>query len=207
MNLEFFTNAAAFRDWLQRHHATAAEIWVGFYRKDSGKTGITYAEALDEALCFGWIDGIRKKTGDDTYTNRFTRRKSGSIWSLVNVAHVARLTAAGKMHAAGLAAFAARSPEKTGVYSFERQAVAESCRRRTRGGLSATTRPGRTSLRNHPAIGGWRSITSSRRSRKPRANAGWRASWPRRRRAGGSPTEESARFVSPPRRKIPCSRG
>lgn len=125
MKLEFFAAAAAFRDWLQRHHATATEVWVGFYRKDSGKTGITYAEALDEALCFGWIDGIRKKTGDDTYTNRFTRRKAGSIWSLVNVGHVDRLTAAGKMHAAGLAAFAARSPEKTGVYSFERKAAAE----------------------------------------------------------------------------------
>lgn len=123
MKLEFFAHAAAFRGWLERHHADAKEVWVGFYRRDSGKSGLTYPEALDEALCFGWIDGIRKKTGDDTYTNRFTRRKAGSIWSLVNVGHVARLTAAGRMHAAGLAAFAARRPEKTGVYSFERAAA------------------------------------------------------------------------------------
>src|SRR5579871_6542241 len=116
-----FPCAADFRRWLEHKHATTAEVWVGFYRKDTGKGGLTYPEALDEALCFGWIDGIRKKVDADSYTNRFTPRKSGSIWSLVNVRHVGRLTAAGKMHAAGLKAFAARLAHKTGVYAFEQK--------------------------------------------------------------------------------------
>jgi uncharacterized protein YdeI (YjbR/CyaY-like superfamily) len=122
--LTFFAGAAAFRRWLEKNHASAAELWVGFYRKDSGKGGLTYPEALDEALCFGWIDGIRKKTAPDSYTNRFTPRKPGSIWSKVNVGHVGRLTAAGHMQPAGLAAFQARTAAKTGVYSFERSAPA-----------------------------------------------------------------------------------
>jgi uncharacterized protein YdeI (YjbR/CyaY-like superfamily) len=97
------------------------ELWVGFYKKASGRGGLTYAEALDEALCFGWIDGVRKNIGADSYAIRFTPRKPGSIWSLVNVRHVSRLTAAGKMHAAGLQVFAARQPHKTGVYAFEQK--------------------------------------------------------------------------------------
>ena len=125
MKPEFLAHAAAFRSWLERHDATAAEEWVGFYRKDSGRTGLTYPEALDAALCLGWIDGIRRKTGHDRYTNRFTPRKKGSSWSLVNVAPATRLSATGRMHAAGLAAFAARRPEKTGIYSFERATVTE----------------------------------------------------------------------------------
>ncbi|MBL9203261.1 MAG: YdeI/OmpD-associated family protein [Opitutaceae bacterium] len=117
----FFGGAAAFRAWLDENHATASELWVGFHRKDSGRGGITYPEALDEALCFGWIDGVRKKIAPESYTNRFTPRRSGSIWSNVNLAHVARLTAGGRMHPAGLAAFAARTTARTGVYSFERK--------------------------------------------------------------------------------------
>lgn len=123
--LTFFPDAAAFRAWLERHHASVTELWVGFYRKDSGKGGLTYPEALDEALCFGWIDGVRKKTTPESYTNRFTPRKPGSIWSNVNIRHVERLIAAGKMHPAGLAAFQARSAAKTGIYSFERKQPAE----------------------------------------------------------------------------------
>lgn len=119
MKAVHFDSPAAFRHWLQQNHATATELWVGFYRKDSGRGGLTYPEALDEALCFGWIDGIRKKTSATAYTNRFTPRKSGSVWSNVNVRHVERLTAAGRMHASGLAAFAARDHQKTGIYSFE----------------------------------------------------------------------------------------
>jgi len=116
-----FPSSADFRRWLEHNHATTTEIWVGFYRKDSGKSGLTYPEALDEALCFGWIDGIRKKAGADSYTSRFTPRKSGSIWSLVNLRHVARLTAAGKMHPSGLKASAARLAHRTGVYAFEQK--------------------------------------------------------------------------------------
>ncbi|HEV8072908.1 MAG TPA: YdeI/OmpD-associated family protein [Opitutaceae bacterium] len=117
----YFPSPAEFRRWLEHHHASTTELWVGFYRKDSGQGGLTYAEALDEALCFGWIDGIRKKVDTDSYTNRFTPRKSGSIWSLINIGHVGRLTAAGKMHPSGLKAFAARLAHRTGVYSFEQK--------------------------------------------------------------------------------------
>lgn len=119
MNVTHFSSAAEFRSWLATHHATAAELQVGFYKKASGKGGLTYAEAIDEALCFGWIDGIVRKIDEHSYTHRFTPRRPGSIWSLVNVRHVARLTKAGRMHAAGLAAFAKRDKKKTGLYSFE----------------------------------------------------------------------------------------
>lgn len=120
--LKFFPNAAAFRAWLTKHHATAAELWLGFYRKDSGKGGLTYAEAVDEVLCFGWIDGIRKRIDDVSYANRFTPRKPTSIWSHVNLAHVARLEELGRMTDAGRAALARRSAARTGVYAFEQKA-------------------------------------------------------------------------------------
>ncbi len=114
-----FASAADFRAWLLTHHAASAELWVGFYKKSSGRPGLTYTEAVDEALCFGWIDGIVKKTGPESFTHRFTPRRPGSIWSNINVRHVARLTAAGKMHRAGLAAFEAREHAKTGIYAYE----------------------------------------------------------------------------------------
>ncbi len=122
MNAAHFASAADFRGWLEKNHASAAELQVAFYRKLSGNPGMTYHEAVDEALCYGWIDGIVRKLDAQRFTHRFTPRKSGSIWSNVNVAHVARLTAAGKMHAAGLAAFAARSAARTGIYAFEKTA-------------------------------------------------------------------------------------
>ena len=122
MNVTHFASAASFRHWLAAHHATVTELQVGFYKKSSGKGGLTYAEAVDEALCFGWIDGIVRKLDEHAYTHRFTPRKPGSIWSNINVRHVARLTEAGRMHAAGLKAFAARQEKKTGIYAFERPA-------------------------------------------------------------------------------------
>jgi uncharacterized protein YdeI (YjbR/CyaY-like superfamily) len=115
----FFCSAGEFRGWLEQHHVTARELWVGFYKKSAGKSGLTYQEAVDEALCFGWIDGIVKRIDDERFMHRFTPRKPSSIWSNTNVRHVERLTAAGKMHAAGLAAFAARTAARTGVYVFE----------------------------------------------------------------------------------------
>lgn len=117
----FFASAADFRQWLEQHHATATELWVGYYKKASGRGGMVYPEAVDEALCFGWIDGLTKSLDADRYMQRFTPRKPGSNWSNVNVRHVARLTAAGRMRPAGLAAFAARDEKKTGVYSFEQR--------------------------------------------------------------------------------------
>lgn len=121
MKPTFFASAAAFRAWLERHHATASELWIGYYKKSSGRGGMVYREALDEALCFGWIDGRVKSIDAARYMQRFTPRKPGSIWSNVNVRHVARLDAAGKMRPAGLAAFAARDEKKTGIYSFEKR--------------------------------------------------------------------------------------
>ena len=121
----FFSTPDAFRAWLEEHHASTPELWVGFYKKASGKIAMSYQEAVLEALCFGWIDGVLNRVDADSYMHRFTPRKARSTWSNVNVAHVARLTAAGRMHAAGLAAFAARDVAKTGTYAFERQTPAK----------------------------------------------------------------------------------
>lgn len=120
----FFATPAALRAWFEEHHATATELVVGYYKKASGKPSITWPASVDEALCFGWIDGIRRSLSADAYTIRFTPRKPTSIWSAVNVANVERLTKAGRMKPAGLAAFAARTAARTGVYAFERAATA-----------------------------------------------------------------------------------
>jgi uncharacterized protein YdeI (YjbR/CyaY-like superfamily) len=119
MKPKFFSTPADFRAWLERNHASASELLIGFHKKSSGKKSITYPEALDEALCFGWIDGVRRKLNETSYVQRFTPRKPNSIWSLINVRHIERLTKEGRMHASGLAAYARRDPKRTGVYSFE----------------------------------------------------------------------------------------
>jgi len=118
MQPTFFKSATAFRRWLERHHADTAELLVGVYKKDSGKGDITYAEALDEALCVGGIDGVRRSRGEVSYTIRFTPRKRRSRWSAVNVRHARRLIEAGRMQPAGTAAFEAREGDKAG-YSYE----------------------------------------------------------------------------------------
>src|SRR5579885_1678834 len=101
----FFRTPAEFRAWLDEHHATARELWVGFYKKGSGEPSITWPESVDEALCFGWIDGIRKAVDDRSYKIRFTPRKTGSVWSAVNIKRVEALTGEGRMRPAGLKAF------------------------------------------------------------------------------------------------------
>jgi len=116
----FFATPEAFRAWLGEHHAQKAELWVGFHRRATGRASITWDEAVEEALCVGWIDGIRKSVDADSYAIRFTPRKKGSTWSAVNVRRVDELTRAGRMRPAGLAAFEARTPERTSVYSYER---------------------------------------------------------------------------------------
>jgi uncharacterized protein YdeI (YjbR/CyaY-like superfamily) len=121
----FFATPAAFRAWLERHHDTAKELLVGFYKTNSGKPSITWPQSVDEALCFGWIDGVRKSLGAEAYTIRFTPRKPRSIWSAINVDKVAQLKKLGKMRPAGLRAFSLRTQERTGVYSFERYRAAE----------------------------------------------------------------------------------
>lgn len=115
----FFRDAAAFRSWLDKNHAVATELWTGYYKKGSGKASVTYAEALDEALCYGWIDGIVRTIDAERYMQRWTPRKEKSTWSKVNVAKVEALIAAGRMTPAGLAAYARRTTEQTGYYSFE----------------------------------------------------------------------------------------
>ena len=119
MKPKFFSTPAEFRTWLEQNHDKASELMIGFHRKSSGKKSITYHEALDEALCFGWIDGVRRKLNETSYEQRFTPRKPRSIWSLVNVRHVERLKNEGRMHASGLEAYERRTPERTGIYAFE----------------------------------------------------------------------------------------
>ena len=119
MKPKFFSAPEKFHDWLQQHHDTEDELLIGFHKKASGKKSLTYQEALDEALCFGWIDGVRRALNETSYTIRFTPRKPKSIWSLVNVRHVERLTKEQRMQPAGIEAFARRDPKRTGIYAFE----------------------------------------------------------------------------------------
>ena len=119
MKPKFFTTAEKFCEWLEKNHATATEIDIGFHKKSSGKKSITYPEALDEALCFGWIDGVRRRLNETSYRQRFTPRRPKSIWSLINIKHVERLKKEGRMRPAGLAAYELRDPKRTGIYSFE----------------------------------------------------------------------------------------
>jgi uncharacterized protein YdeI (YjbR/CyaY-like superfamily) len=115
----FFETPSELRNWLEESHDQVEELWFGFYKKGSGRTGITYQEALDEALCFGWIDGVRKSLDESRYKIRFTPRKPGSIWSLVNIARVQELIQQGRMAPPGLRAFEARDEKKSKQYSYE----------------------------------------------------------------------------------------
>jgi uncharacterized protein YdeI (YjbR/CyaY-like superfamily) len=115
----YFTTPAELRRWLAAHHATERELLAGFYKKASGRIGISYKEAVDEALCFGWIDGVKQRVDEIRYTHRFTPRKSGSTWSVINTRRVGELIALKRVAAPGLEAFQRRDPKKTGIYSFE----------------------------------------------------------------------------------------
>ncbi len=119
MKPTFFETPAEFRAWFERNHDKATELLVGFYKRDSGRPSITWPESVDQALCFGWIDGVRKRIDDVSYTIRFTPRRRGSIWSAVNIGRVAELTKLGLMQPAGLKAFEARTAEKSGIYAYE----------------------------------------------------------------------------------------
>lgn len=119
MKPRYFASPAKWRQWLQEHHADAAELVVGFYKVGSGRPSITWPESVDQALCFGWIDGIRRSVDDERYVIRFTPRRRGSIWSAVNTRRVAELTEAGQMHPAGLKAFEDRKESKSGIYAYE----------------------------------------------------------------------------------------
>ncbi len=115
----YFPSPEDFRNWLQQHHATATDLLVGFYKKGSGRPSMTWPESVDEALCVGWIDGVRRRIDDEGYSIRFTPRKAASIWSAVNIRRVGELTATGRMQPAGLEAFAQRSAKKSRTYAYE----------------------------------------------------------------------------------------
>ena len=121
MQVVFFETPTEFRAWLEANHETATELWVGFHKKATGRPSMVWSEAVDQALCFGWIDGIRKRVNADSYANRFTPRKARSTWSNVNIEKVARLTEQGLMMPAGLRAFEGRDSANSGVYSFEQR--------------------------------------------------------------------------------------
>src|SRR3989475_9208504 len=123
MKPRFFKSPAEFRGWLQTNGATARELLVGFYKKGSGKPSITWPESVDQALCFGWIDGIRRSRDDTSYTIRFTPRRARSIWSAVNIKRARQLARAGLMRPPGFRAFEARHEQRSGVYSFEQRSV------------------------------------------------------------------------------------
>src|SRR5437660_8023313 len=117
----FFAGPKDFRAWLKVHHQIRAELWVGFYKKASAKRSLTWPESIDEALCFGWIDGIRKSLDSLSYVIRFSPRQKRSVWSEINMKRVKVLLAEGRIAAAGLRAFQARRENRTGVYSYEQR--------------------------------------------------------------------------------------
>ena len=123
MNIKFFKSPHDFRKWLDRHHAKIPELWVGFYKKSSGFPSITWPESVDQALCFGWIDGIRKSVDEFSYTIRFTPRRKGSIWSAVNIRRAAQLIEMRLMKPTGLHAFEQRKENRSGIYSYEQRSV------------------------------------------------------------------------------------
>jgi uncharacterized protein YdeI (YjbR/CyaY-like superfamily) len=128
----FFASPAELRAWFAEHHETAEDLWVGYHRKQTGRPTVTWAEAVDEALCVGWIDGIRYRIDETRHAQRFTPRRKGSIWSAINTKRAGELIAEGRMRPAGVKAFEARSPEKTAIYSYERETAAFSDDQRRR---------------------------------------------------------------------------
>jgi uncharacterized protein YdeI (YjbR/CyaY-like superfamily) len=124
MEPTFFATPEDFRAWLQEHHETESELPVGFHKKGSGRPSITWPESVDQALCFGWIDGVRRRIDDASYSIRFTPRKQRSTWSAINVKRVGELTELGLMRPAGIAAFERRTDDRTGIYSHERSEAA-----------------------------------------------------------------------------------
>jgi len=134
----FFASAIEFRKWLRRYHAVVTELWVGYYRKQTGRPSISWQESVDEALCFGWIDGLRKRIDHDRYRIRFTPRRRGSIWSAINIRRVQALTNEQRMQPAGLKAFARRIENRSGIYSYEQR-------------TEKLPRPYSTQIRRNPA--------------------------------------------------------
>jgi len=122
---KFFPSPAEWRAWLEKHHADHEELWVGFYRRGSGRPSITWPESVDGALCFGWIDGVRKSIDANSYMIRFTPRKPRSTWSAVNIKRVGELKKLGLVHGSGLAAFERRDDDRSAIYSYEQRKSAK----------------------------------------------------------------------------------
>jgi uncharacterized protein YdeI (YjbR/CyaY-like superfamily) len=118
---KFFPTPIHFRRWLERNHDRATELWVSYYKKDTGRHSITWPESVDEALCFGWIDGIRKAVDEISYTIRFTPRRKTSVWSTINIRNIQRLIETGRMQPPGLKAFEARRAHRCEIYSYEQR--------------------------------------------------------------------------------------
>lgn len=118
MDILFFATAVDFHAWLAEHHADTQELWVGFYKKDSGRASLTYPESVDEALCFGWIDGIRKSLDAESYTCRFTPRRPGSLWSPFNIQRVQELITLGRMQPPGISAYDSRKEKIFGEFTY-----------------------------------------------------------------------------------------
>lgn len=123
MEVNFFKTPAELRKWFEKNHDKVTEQWVGFYKKGSGKPSITWPESVDQALCFGWIDGVRKSIDDESYKIRFTPRKTKSIWSAVNIKRAGDLKELGLMHANGLNAFENRDEKLAQRYAYEQESV------------------------------------------------------------------------------------
>jgi uncharacterized protein YdeI (YjbR/CyaY-like superfamily) len=123
MTATFFATPAEFRKWLKVNHKNKTELLVGFYKVGSGKPSITWSQSVDQAICFGWIDGVTKSIDKESYCIRFTPRKPASIWSTINIKKVEQLTTAGLMTAAGKKAFALRTASRSGIYSHEKETV------------------------------------------------------------------------------------
>lgn len=123
MNPIFFSNQLKFREWLKKNHAKKTELLVGFYKVTSGKESITWPQSVDEALCYGWIDGIRKSIDEERYTIRFTPRRPGSNWSAVNIKKMEELKKKGLMQAPGIEAFKHRKEDKSAIYTYEKEPV------------------------------------------------------------------------------------
>jgi len=121
----FFASPADWRAWLEKYHADTEEVWVGLYKRDSGRASITWPESVDGALCFGWIDGVRKSIDAISYKIRFTPRKSRSIWSAINIKRATELSKLGLMHPAGLASFEKRDGGRSAIYAYEQRKTAK----------------------------------------------------------------------------------
>ena len=125
MKPRFFATPEKFRAWLAKNHGTAPELLVGFYKKASGKPSIDWPQSVDQALCFGWIDGVRRNIDEVSYSIRFTPRRARSVWSSINIRRVKALSKEGRMSAAGLAAYQRRSKDRSAIYAYEQRASAK----------------------------------------------------------------------------------